>query len=323
MEITIAEFKEQYFPLLQEQYHASLQRSITENRDQIITKLYQQAEGFLLFTNRFQKQIPIEIGEVQIALLQTSVHLHKPQIAFCAYDEAGILGREIFNIKYDAMWLFEGWEAYRESIREKVRELHAENYIREAAIQQMMWESMDFTIYCLYGITKYLFQEFFLMKGYDELLSTDHFRLSVGGYRDWSRTLYRKREKIDIFFKEEGEMLQYCRFENAVYNRKKFEKMDMSHTFFVDCEFVHSDFKEVIWRDAIFENCRFYHCKFEKVDFCGSTFRNVTMKKDTFKESVWEFQPDMEHPETIEDIYKPVEWEQCIKEELVFEEVDA
>lgn len=323
MEITLAEFKEQYFPALREQYHASLQSSITMNRDEIVKKLYKQAEGFIAFTGRFQKQVPVEIGEVQISLLQSSVHLNKPQIAFCAYDEAGILGREIFNIKYDAKWLFEGWETYREAIRAKIRELHAESYIREAAIEQMMWESMNFTMYCLYIMTKYLFQEFFKIDGYQELELTDKFRLSVGGYRDWSRTLYRNRQEVDIFFKEAKETLQYCRFQNAVYNHKNFEKLDLSHTFFTDCEFVHSDFRDVVWRDAVFENCRFYHCQFEQVDFCGSTFRDVTMKKDSFKQVTWEFEPDMEHPESVEDIFKPVEWENCVKEHLTFEEVEV
>lgn len=323
MEITLAEFKQQYFPELQEAYHAFLQKSMIENRDDIVKKLYKQAEGFIAFTNRFQKQVPIEIGEVQISLLQTSVHMGKPQLAFCAYDEAGILGREIYNIKYDAMWLFEGWETYRTAIRTKVSELHAENYIRESAVEQMMWESMNFTMYCLYAMTKYLFQEFFKIEGYRELDVTEKFRLSVGGYRDWSRTLYRERSEVDIFFKESREKLQYCRFQNAVYNHKKFEKMDLSHTYFTDCEFVHSDFRDVVWRDAIFENCRFYHCQFDNVNFCGSTFRDVTMKKDNFKNVIWEFEPDMEHPEQVEDIFKPVEWENCTKEYLTFEEVEV
>lgn len=318
MEITIKEFKEQYLPELQEQFHTKIQKNIEKNGEAILNRLYKELEGVIAFSVSFQKEIPIEIGEIQIALLQTSVVLGKPQIAFCVYNAGGILGEEIYNLKFDAQWMFEPWQEYYETLEKKVLELHAENYVRKAALQQMMLESMDFIIYCLYMIMKYQFIEFFRMKKYEEMILADNFRLSVGGYRDWSRTLYRRGPACDIFFGSEKNF-RYAIFNEAVYNHKKFENMDLSKTYFYDCEFVHSHFPGTVLKDAIFENCRFYHCVFEKTDLCGTTFRNVTMKKCTFTETMWNYIPDMEN---IEDFYKNVDFRGCVLEYIGFNKCD-
>lgn len=315
MEITIKEFKEQYLPELQEQFHTKIQKNIENNGEVILNRLYKELEGVIAFSSSFQNEIPIEIGEIQISLLQTSVVLGKPQIAFCVYNESGILGEEIYNIKFDAQWMFEPWHEYYEILEKKVSELHAENYIRKAALQQMMMESMDFIIYCLYAITKYHFIEFFKMNKYEELYLADQFRLSVGGYRDWSKTLYRKCPPVDIFFGNEKKDFKYAIFNEAVYNQKKFEELDLAKTFFYDCEFVHSHFSNAVLRDAIFENCRFYHCEFEKTDFCGTTYRNVTMKKCTFIETNWNYVPDME---SFKDFHKNVDLKGCVFEYISF-----
>lgn len=319
MEITIKEFKEQYLPMLQEQFHTKIQKNIESNGEVILKKLYKELEGVISFSVSFQKEIPIEIGEIQISLLQTSVVLGKPQIAFCVYNASGILGEEIYNLKFDAQWMFEPWQEYYDLLENKVLELHAENYIRKAALQQMMLESMDFIIYCLYAITKYHFIEFFRMNKYEELILADNFRLSVGGYRDWSRTLYRKCPPSDIFFGSEQKNFKYAIFNEAVYNQKKFENLELGKTYFYDCEFVHSYFSNTVLRDAIFENCRFYHCEFEKTDFCGATFRNVTMKKCTFTETIWNYVPDMER---LEDFYKNVDLKSCVLEYISFNQSD-
>lgn len=319
MEITIKEFKEQYFPELQEQFHAKVQKNIKDNGKEIIKRLYNELEGVITFSISFQKEIPIEIGEIQISLLRTSVVLNQPQIEFCVYNSDGILGEEIFNIKFDAQWLLGPWQEYYKVLQDKVEELHSQNYIRKAALQQMMQESLDFIIYCLYAITKYFFIEFFRMNRYEELILADNFRLSVGGYRDWSRTLYRKTPQIDIFFGNDNKNFRYGIFEEAVYNQKRFENLDLEKTYFYNCEFVHSQFSNAILRDVIFENCRFYHCEFNKTDFCGATFRNVTMKKCSLAETVWNYLPD---PENIKDFYKNVDLEHCTFEYIDFVQSD-
>lgn len=315
MEITIKEFKEQYFPELQDQFHAKIQKSIEDNGEEIIARLRSELEGVVAFSISFQKEIPIEIGEIQISLLRTSIALNRPQIAFCVYNGDGLLGEEIFNVKFDGQWLLGPWQEYYKTLQNKVEELHAQNYIRKAAVEQMMQESIDFIIYCLYATTKYYFIEFFRMNRYDELILSDNFRLSVGGYRDWSRSLYRRTPQIDIFFGNDNKKFRYAIFKESVYNQKKFEKLDLEKTYFYDCEFVHSQFPETILRDAIFENCRFYHCEFSKTDFCGATFRNVTVKKCSIADSVWNYIPDLDN---VKDLYKNVDLENCVLEYVDF-----
>lgn len=269
MEITVKEFREKYFSELQDNYHTVIENNMNANRQSINQKLVKQMEGYIHFVTELQKSYPVEIGEIQMSFLYTSVYMGIPQIALTAYDEMGVLGNEITTVKYPAEWMMEGWDEYKNSILNKIKELHAQNYIREEAVNQMMKESIGFMIQCLYAVTKYLFIEFMQVKGYEELLLAEGFRLTVGGYRDWHKVLYQKKENVDLFFMDNNEKLEFCVFKEAVYQRKAFEKLNLSHTYFYDCEFVHSIFKEVDLKDAVFENCRFYYCSFEACDFCG------------------------------------------------------
>lgn len=319
MVIKAPEFEKQFLPKLQEEFHEQTQAQILKDGKLISETLYKQLERFVIFMGKFQKQVPVEIGEIQIALLHSSVYMHKPQIAISAYDAKGILGNEILNIKYDASWLFGKWEDYKNSIEEKIVEMHARNDIRKEAVRQMMWNSINYLTQCLYTTTKYLFAGFDEIKGYDELMLTEEFRLSVGSYRDWSRTLYLKRGAVDIFFREKDVPLTYCIFRESVYNRKSFEQLDLSHTRFIDCEFVYCNFKNVSLKDAVFQNCRIYYCTFENVDFYGMTLQGVTAKKDTFQHTKWSFAPDLEHLEDISDVYKDVDVINCILEYLTFQ----
>ena len=318
MVIKAAEFEKQFLAPLQEEFHTNTQNRILKDGKSICETLYKQLEGFVIFMGKFQKQIPIEIGEIQISLLHSSIYLHKPQIAISAYDEKGILGNEILNIKYDVSWLFCEWEEFRKSIEEKIAEIHGQNFIRKEAVRQMMWNSMNYLTQCLYTTAKYLLAKFDEIEGYDELILTEGFRLSIGSYRDWSRTLFLKRETVDIFFREKDVSLKYCIFREAVYNRKSFEQLDLSHARFIDCEFVHCHFKNVSLKDVILQNCRIYYCTFENVDFYGMTLQGVTMKKNTFQQTRWNFVPDPEHLEDIPDFYKDVDFVDCTLEYLTF-----
>lgn len=319
MEITVKEFREQYLPELEGEFQEKTQLHITEHRREIFQEVQQKMEQFIMFLGQFQQRFPIEIGEIQVALLQTSVHMGNPQIAVCCYDEDGILGNELLNVRFDVKWLFSEWENYKERITDKVNALNAQNYIRPEAITQMMWIQMEYLQACLYATLKYHLRNFGEMKGYEQLELSPRFRMTVGGYRDNCGVVYRVRNEIDLFMRSGDEKLDYCRFYEVVYNKKTFQKLKLNSTVFCGCEFIHCNFSEVVLRDAIFENCRFYHCNFENVDFCGATFEGTTIKKCAFKNTMWHMIPD-DLP--VLDVYKNVELNQSILEGLVFEESD-
>lgn len=308
MEITLEDFKEQYLPDLSGQFHTAVQRSIVENRKEITEKLEKQLEAFVHFVGTFQKSVPIKLGEIQIALLYSSVCMGEPQICISAYGPNKLMGEEILNIKFRCNWLFTEWEAYQESIETKIKEIHAENYIRKAAVKMMMNESITYLIYCLYAATKYQFMEFDKLDGYCDLMLTENFQLTVGGYRDWSRTLYQRRPQIDIFMRDKDISLTFCTFHGAVYNKKKFSHLDLSHARFYECEFVHCEFDDVMLQDSIFENCRVYHCTFDEIFLYGATFRQSTFKKNKMGQVHWHYETDYQH---VEDLYKDTEFLEC------------
>ena len=216
MRISIAEFEETYLPVMEEEFKQDTMDSVMEHHDSICKQLWKEMETTAKFAVKFQQQIPIPIGEIQISLLLTSLYLGKPQIGIAAYDMRGIYGNELFQIKYDASWLFTQWDKYRNKILQKIEELHVENYIHAEAVRQMMHKSIPFLTQSMCVLAKYPLREFEKLEAADELLVTDGFRLTIGGYRDWSRVLYAKRPQLDVFFHDSSESLYYCRFQEAV-----------------------------------------------------------------------------------------------------------
>ena len=110
----------------------------------------------------------------------------------------------------------------RQKLLKQVEILHAQNYIHPEAIRQMMYKSMTFLIQGMSIFAKYPLREFQRIDGYGQLILTEQFRLTIGGYRDWSRILYVKRPEIDIFFHDLQESLRYCQFQSAVYTVRSF-----------------------------------------------------------------------------------------------------
>lgn len=316
MELTVMEFQEKYLPELEQQFQDRTQQYISNHRIDIFKKCQNQMEKFVLFMGQFQELLPVEVGEIQISLMHTSVHLKKPQFAVCAYDENGIFGNEIFNVRFNADWLFTEWDDYRKQIVDKIDSLNAQNCIREEAVTQMMWYSMAYLQDCLYITLKYHLRYFWTMKGYDHLILSDKFRMTVGGYRDSSKIVFMKTDEVDLFLCNPKDDLIYHQFYEAVYNKKNFKKLDLSATYFKNCEFVHCTFEDIHFLDAEFDECRFYHCTFENVDFSGVTFEDSTIKKCIFSNTAWNYNPENG---VYKDIYKNVELIHSVMESVKFE----
>lgn len=315
MEITLNEFKEQCLPKLQEEFHQKTQEAIISNIDVIKKKTSEQMETFVKLLNVFQKKLPLEIGMIQVSLLNTSLYLGKPQIAYTAYDEGGLMGRELLTMKRDADWLFTAWDEYKKALADEVEKLHCEQYVRVEGIRQMAWESLPFLQMCMYAATKYVFRDMERFSQFEDLLTADHFFVRVGAYMDWGQIVYLRETETDIFFDKFRKKFRFCQFSQFVYNQKDFAKMDLSSTLFKECEFVHCRFDEVDFCDARFIDCRFYHCSFKNVKLYGGTFERVTIKKTTFEDCKHVIDPDTSKPEDFRDIYKPLEMVDCIVDE--------
>ena len=169
MRISIAEFEETYLPVMEEEFKQDTMDSVMEHHDSICKQLWKEMETTAKFAVKFQQQIPIPIGEIQISLLLTSLYLGKPQIGIAAYDMRGIYGNELFQIKYDASWLFTQWDKYRNKILQKIEELHVENYIHAEAVRQMMHKSIPFLMQSMCVLAKYPLREFEKLEAADDI----------------------------------------------------------------------------------------------------------------------------------------------------------
>lgn len=319
MEITVEEFEEKYLPGLRGDFVQKTQENISGHMPKIQEKLKKNMTALLEILCMVQKEVPVSVGEIQIALLHTSVAVGAPRLSYIVYGENGYLGKEIMNIQYDAAWLFECWEEYGNALGGKVKELNAHNYIRYEAVQQMRRQSMEFLIQTLYVVCKYLFIGMDNMERYEDVLFTEDFRLTVGEYMDWRKALFKKRPETDIFFNTDKTPLSYGRFRTAVYSHKTFENMDLTAAVFADCEFVHCSFKNVVLNDVRFEGCRMYYCEFDNIKCWGMTIERCVLKKLKFADASWNFVPDINH---LHDLYKPAEVYSCELEGITFHKSD-
>ncbi len=319
MEITQEEFMEKYLPGLRDTFVQKTQEHITRQLPEIQKKLKKNMEALLEILGRIQEEAPVAVGEIQIVLLHTSVAMGTPQVAYFVYGENGIFGREIMNIRYDASWLFVCWEEYQNALESKIKEINARNSIRYEAVQQMCRQGTEFLVQTLYVVCKYLFMEMDKLEHYGDELFTDDFRLTVGEYMDWRKTLYIRRPATDIFFNTDSTPLSYGRFHTAVYSHKTFAEMDLTAAVFAECEFVHCQFCDVTLNDARFAHCRMYYCTFEKVTFLGTAWEDCVLKNVTFTDTCWNFIPDIRH---LDALYKPAELYGCELDQIQFEQSD-
>lgn len=319
MEITQEEFMEKYLPGLRDAFVQKTQEHITRQLPEIQKKLKKNMDALLEILGRIQEEAPVAAGEIQIVLLHTSIAMGTPQVAYFVYGENGIFGREIMNIRYNASWLFVCWEEYQNALESKIKEINAQNSIRYEAVQQMRRQGTEFLVQTLYVVCKYLFMEMDKLEHYGDELFTDDFRLTVGEYMDWRKTLYIRRPATDIFFNTDSTPLSYGRFRTAVYSHKIFEDKDLTAAVFDACEFVHCQFRNVTLNDVRFVNCRMYYCTFERVTFLGTAWDGCMLKNLVFTDTCWNFTPDSCH---LGDLYKPAELYGCTLEQIRFEQSD-
>ncbi len=315
MEISIDEFKKEYFPPLKEEFHRKTMESIIKNGDSIRKRMREQMDLFIGLAITVQKEIPIEIGLVQVALLNTSLHLGKPQIAFTAYNEGGYFGQELLTVKRDAGWLFEAWEDYKNSIENEIAKLHAEAYIRSEGVRQLMWESFPFLQMCLFAATKYLYFNVDQFEKFEDLIKAPGFSIRVGSYMDWGKVVYRKEGEEDIFFDTRKKDFSFYRFQRVIYNQKVFKNMNLGSTKFSECEFVNCEFENVNLCDAWFEKCNIRNCTFENVKLLGLTLGQTTVKRTHFHDCITKVNIDAPNPEDLENAYKPMEIVDCVFDE--------
>jgi hypothetical protein len=315
MEISIDEFKEQYFPALQSKFHQDTTDFIVKNMDQIKKSLRGQMDMFVNLVVRLQQELPVEIGMIQVALLNTSLYLGRPQIAYTAYNRDGYFGQELLTVKRDAGWLFEAWDDYKASIENKVAELHAENCIRSEAVRQLAWESFPFLQTCLYVTSKYIFRDIEQFPEFGNMILNPNFCMRIGAYMDWGKVVYVRRNEADIFFDVHKKDFSFYRFHKVVYSHKVFQYLDLSSTVFTECEFVYCKFENVILNDAWFRKCRIYYCTFENVKLLGLTLEQTTMKKTTFQNCTTSIDGTSLPPKDMDDIYRPIMTIDCTIDE--------
>lgn len=315
MEISIDEFKEQYLPPLKAKFHQDTTDSIMQNGERIKNSLREQMDMFVKLVVRLQQELPVEIGMIQVALLNTSLYLGKPQIAYTAYNKDGYFGQELLTVKRDAKWLFEAWDDYRASIENKVEELHAENYIRSEAVRQLAWESFPFLQSCLYVTSKYVFRDIEQFPEFGDMILIPNFFIRVGAYMDWGKIVYARRDEADIFFDVHKRDFSFHRFHKVVYSHKVFQYLDLSSTVFTECEFVYCKFENVILNDAWFRKCRIYYCTFENVKLLGLTLEQTTVKKTTFQNCTTSVDVASGPSKDSDDIYRPIMTIDCTIDE--------
>lgn len=305
-DITLKEFKKTYLPEIQKTFQRRTITSIQGQYVNIQRLLREQMTQFIAFCKKFQDNIPIEIGEIQVTLLYTSVMAGIPKLCYSAYDQMGVLGNEIFSMKLAADWLCTEWELYRTAIEKKITELHCQSYFGKEIVRWFMGDQLQFLSSNLYPVTKYLWNEPEDIELFSELKLSEEFRITVGSYRDEVDRVYQKRPATDIFMRDENAPLNYCKFENTIFKKKELAELDLAHAKFQKCQFIDCTFEHVRLNDTIWTDCRIQGCTFRRVTMFGITLKNVDMEKNIYDGVMINYPYDHCEPDDMVEFYKGI-----------------
>lgn len=301
----IQQFRENEYREETVMFLSKTQSYLAENRIEIAKKVQQQLEEFMRAIARGQEEVPIPVGSIQISLLEISIYLDKPMLRMDAYDNMGIFGRLLFSKHFPCEWILTYWDEYRMNLLKRIEKMNAVRFISEETVRVMMQETFEYLRAYLIGVIKYPFAYADLFEGIQGVMKEEEFMISVGSYLDKQKALYMERRETDIIFNPEGIQTDFCLFKQKIYKTKTFEKLNLKHSRFVECQFVNSSFKNVDLSDAIFDNCRFYRTDIEECNAYGLTMINCIFDTVTIKETPFHYKGEKDG--SVRDIYKPLD----------------
>lgn len=313
------EFKEKYLPEYDAVFFSKMQEILKLRGKELQQTMKEQIEQVISNMVAIQKQVPVEVGCIQISLLLSSIYTGKTELMYEVYDGSKELGKLLYAQAFQVDWLLPDWEDEKAQIQQKIKGLNLQHYLSEEAVNTLLFEKVDNMILLLVFALKYDYRDFMSYKKADELLVVDGFYLSIGEYRGFQKVLYQQVKEKDIFQERIETDFSFMKFNNCHYKEKRFVGHKLDNVNFENCVFLNTIFKEVDLQDAEFKNCVFRECVFEQCilngcEFLGCDLQRIEWKANQLKSGL------IMSEEKEPDICRPTAFVQCILHKHKFKE---
>lgn len=283
---------------------------LIENHDHLFEDIIHMMEVFCKKLALLQEQVPIDVGVIQISLLQTSIYYGEPKLRLDAYDKHGVFGGNLLHEEYDFPWLFKYWGDWQEELKKAVVDKHYERYVSQERIRVLMWQKVKLLEYLLLAHVKYQFAKLDSYPWFQKIKREPVFTISIGEFEDWQKTVYGEMPFVDMFLNFDGEPLRYQRYHQLIFKDKVMDNMDLSRIRFIDCHFIHCTITNVKFHDSTFDGCRFHNTEIVGCEFYGSEWKDCLIQKTKFTNCDF-CQEVSSFDEPIEDMYRAVLMDTC------------
>lgn len=305
------EFKETYLDKYNVFYNEQIMTQWNNEWNKRIKVIRDQLEIVIGNIVKLQKQVPIEIGCIQISLLLSSIRTGHPELMYEVYDGGRELGVLLYAQTFQTDWFIADWSETKQQIEDKIVELNWRSYLGEEAVEAMFYENINIILASLAYSFKYEFKDFMTYQKANQLVITDGFYLSFGEYRGWKKILYQYVDPKDILQQGLEKDFSYMRFSECHYRERRLAGFRLDNTRFEKCVFLKMTFHDVDFRDADFEECVFRECVFEKCLLNGTVFESCDMQRIGWNENQMKCGAIVDE-KGEQDIYRPTFFVKCI-----------
>lgn len=306
----LEDFRETDYETSAERFLQKTTKYLIENHDKLYQDFIHKMELFCKKLILLQEQAPIDVGVIQISLLQTSIYFGTPKLRWDAYDKYGVFGGNLLHDEYDFPWMFQFWDEWKEELIKSAADKHYEMYVSEERIHVLMSQKINMLLYLLIAHVKYQLGQLDSHSWFRSIRKEPAFFVSIGEFEDWQKTLYGEMPFVDMFLNFSGEPLQYQKYDQLVFQDKVIENMDLSKIRFIDCHFIHCTIMNSKFNDSTFDGCRFHSTEITDCEFFGSGWKDCLIQKTNFtKCKFWMEVTNFDEP--IEDMYRAVLMNSC------------
>lgn len=285
--MNLEEFEKDFYKQEERKVLVNMVKTLTQNKEDYKVKIKQALSYLIDNVVKMQQQMTVPVRCIQISLMRYSVMNLAPVVRIDAYGELGILGESLLCREAAIDWPAAGLEELREKTVLEIIEKYS-NKLHQEDAQVLLMKTIDAIEYYFMESLRYEWKLVAEIEGLKKLLKTEDFYISAGEYMGDKVYIYTERKPVDIFFNDTAEKLIYRSYEQAVYQNKTFELLDLEGARFINCTFENFWFVNTTLLDCTFIDCSFKKGTFEKCNMRGCVFENCNFYRVVNQENAYD-----------------------------------
>ena len=253
---------------------------LQEKQDTLFVRPLSGYFEHLLARQKNEKLEPVYC--VSISFLNTALMLGRPMCRIDAYGEEWMLYLSPLDTQcVDWAPFTLVWSDLLESLQKILDQREFQKYCSPLQAEQAAWYCIGPILSMVGSMQKYRMDWLMEIPAYRQLIKGDGFRVEFGEFWDWKIILACEKSEVDLF-NARSKNQTYHRFQNKVFDGKKFNQFDLSGCVFENCDFRGCVFLKTELNDCRFVNCVFHDVEVRDCQMAGSSIVGSTLSNMAF-----------------------------------------